>query len=164
MRKYVYILLIMDEKLVQSIKSQCEVARQNCANANLRRATRAVTQLYDQILAPCGLQITQFTLLVACAVRGSVPLTTLADALVMDRTTLARNLKPLERQGLIKISEGKDRRVRLVALKERGYVALTAALPLWQKAQTQVEEGFGRAHLKGFLQDLSAMVELARGS
>lgn len=157
-----YILLNMDEKLVQSVKSQCGVVSQSCANAGLRRATRAVTQLYDHILAPSGLLTTQVTLLVTCAMTGSVPLTTLADTLVMDRTTLARNLKPLEKQGLIKISEGKDRRVRMVALKQRGYAALAAALPLWKKAQTQIEEGFGVTHLKGLLQDLSAVVKIAR--
>lgn len=159
---YVYILLIMDEELVQSVKSKCEQVSKSCANAGIRQAARAITQLYDQILAPCDLQVTQFTLLVSCAVTGSVAITTLADALVMDRTTLARNLKPLETKGMIKVTAGKDRRVRIVTLLEKGYTALTMALPLWQQAQTKVEENFGKVQLKGLLQDLSAMVKVAR--
>jgi DNA-binding MarR family transcriptional regulator len=154
----------MDEKLVQSIKSQSEIVNASCADANLRRATRAVTQLYDQILAPTGLQTTQFTLLVACAVAGSVPITTLADALVMDRTTVARNLQPLEARGLVRVAAGKDRRVRMVMLKDKGYATLEKALPLWQEAQTQVIEGFGEKRLNNLLHDLSAIVKLARES
>jgi DNA-binding MarR family transcriptional regulator len=88
--------------------------------------------MYDQFLAPSGLQITQFTLLVSCAVAGPVPITNLAEVLVMDRTTLARNLKPLEKRGMVKISEGEDRRVRLVELTEKGWV-LMKALPCGER-------------------------------
>lgn len=120
--------------------------------------------MYDQLLSSAGLQATQFTLLVACGVAGSAPITTLAESLVMDRTTLARNLKPLETRGLVKIIVGNDRRVRMVALSEKGYSLLAKALPLWKEAQTQIEKGFGQKRLNGLLQDLSAMVELVRAS
>src|SRR5574341_288585 len=118
----------MDKKLIQSLRAQCNTVNTTCANANLRRATRAVTQMYDQLLSSTGLQATQFTLLVACGVAGSAPITTLAEALVMDRTTLARNLKPLETRGLVKILVGNDRRVRMVAVSEKGYLLLAKAL------------------------------------
>src|SRR5512143_712387 len=98
----------MDEQLIQDIKSQSQIVDVNCADANLRRATRAVTRLYDQILAPSGLLTTQFTLLVACAVAGPAPISNLADALAMDRTTLARNLKLVERRGYVQVVPGED--------------------------------------------------------
>lgn len=157
-----YILVIVNEETLKSLRLQCEVVDKTCANANLRRAARSSTQMYDQFLVPSGLQITQFTLLVSCAIAGPVPITNLADVLVMDRTTLARNLKPLEKRGLVKISEGKDRRVRLVELREKGYDVLMKALPLWRNAQLQIEKGFGKARLTGLLQDLGAMAKLTR--
>ncbi|HEY9847811.1 MAG TPA: MarR family transcriptional regulator, partial [Candidatus Caenarcaniphilales bacterium] len=102
-------------------KHQSELAKyaqisQVCACFNLRKASRAVTQLYDKVLQPSGLLATQFTLLSAIALTGSVTITRLAQELVMDRTTLARNLKPLERQGLIQIKPGQDQRTRIVTL------------------------------------------------
>jgi DNA-binding MarR family transcriptional regulator len=154
----------MDDQMVTSIKLQCQIVNKSCANANLRRATRALTRLYDQILAPSGLLTTQFTLLVACAVAGPAPISTLADALAMDRTTLARNLKLLERHNLVILIPGEDRRERIVMLSEKSYPALSKALPLWQEAQTQVIESFGQDRLDDLLKDLSAMVDLTRES
>lgn len=154
----------MNEQLIQSIKSQSQIVNASCADANLRRATRAVTRLYDQILTPSGLLTTQFTLLVACAVAGPVPISTLADALAMDRTTLARNLKLVERRGLVKVVPGEDRRERIVVLIDKGYSALSKALPLWQEAQSQIIERFGQSRLNNLLQDLSAMVALTHES
>lgn len=150
----------MNGRLDESYVAQCAIVHASCANARLRQATRAVTQLYARSLAPSGLEPTQFTLLVACAVAGSLPITTLAKALVMDRTTLARNLKPLEKRGLVKVVAGEDRRVRVVMLSEKGYSTLSIALPLWQEAQSQIAAGFGQKRLDNLLQDLSAMVEL----
>jgi DNA-binding MarR family transcriptional regulator len=154
----------MDKQLIPSIKAQCQIVNVSCADANLRRATRAVTRLYDQVLGPSGLLTTQFTLLVACAVSGPAPISTLADALAMDRTTLARNLKLVERSGLVKIVPGEDRRERIVILSDKGYSALTKALPLWQEAQTQIIEGFGQDRLNNLLHDLSALVALTHES
>jgi DNA-binding transcriptional ArsR family regulator len=92
----------------------------HCACFNLRRAARAVTQLYDHTLAPSGLRATQVTLLVALAKAGPVPFTRLASALGMDRTTLTRNLAPLERDGFVTQSPGADRRVKLVRITDAG--------------------------------------------
>ena len=152
----------MDRELLQSIRDRSSVVDATCANANLRRATRAVTQMYDGYLAPSGLQATQFMLLSACAKAGPVTLSALAEALVMDRTTLTRNLRPLQARGLVKVAPGDDRRVRMVTLSEKGYSALARALPLWQEAQTEILKGFGQRRLTGLLQDLSALVQLAR--
>ena len=114
-----------------------------CACRNLRRTTRAVTQLYDETLRPSGLRITQFTLLVAVGLSEPVPITRLADALSLDRTTLARDLKPLTKQGLVKITAGADRRMRKVRLTRQGREAIGRAYPLWRQAQARILEGSG---------------------
>jgi DNA-binding MarR family transcriptional regulator len=129
---------------------------------SLRRAARVVTQYYAKVLGPSGLEPTQFTLLVACARAGPVPVTVLAEAIAMDRTTLARNLKPLVRRGLAIVSEGADRRVRRVELSKDGRTALSAALPLWRKAQSGMAEILGQARLDGLLNGLGAVVSLRR--
>jgi DNA-binding MarR family transcriptional regulator len=137
--------------------AQCKT----CACANLRGAARAVTRLYDDILRPSGLQATQFTLLVTIALAGTAPITQLAKVLVMDRTTLTRNLKPLEKQGLVQVAPGEDQRMRLVTLTEPGQQALTKALPLWEKAQVQAVKVLGAERFRALLTDLSAIASLA---
>ena len=96
-----------------------EVARA-CACANLRKAARAVTQLYDAALAPSGLKATQFTLLVTSRLSGEATINGLAERMAMDRTTLSRNLKPLVRDGLLEVSPGGDGRTRLVRISLEG--------------------------------------------
>ena len=144
------------------IEKQSAVAATQCAGNALRRASRAITQLYAKILAPSGLQPTQFSLLVACAVAGEAPMATLADALSMDRTTLTRNLRPLERRGLVKVAEGEDRRVRMVTLTSQGRSALADALPLWNRAQARVARAFGEQRLSRALREVAALETLAR--
>ena len=137
--------------------AQCKT----CACANLRGAARAVTRLYDDILRPSGLQATQFTLLATIALAGPAPITQLAEGLVMDRTTLTRNLKPLEKQGLIQVAAGEDQRIRLVSLTEPGQQTLAKALPLWEQAQAQAVNTLGAERFKVLLSDLSAITLLA---
>jgi len=81
---------------------------------------------------------------------------------VMDRTTLARDLRPLERQGLVSIESGEDRRERKVNLTTRGMQVMSRALPLWEKAQAQVAKGLGQERLQRLLGDLTAVVALTR--
>src|SRR5262245_62545699 len=153
-----------------TLAAHCVAVAATCAAAGLRRADRAVTQLYARALAPSGLQPTQFTLLTACEVAGDIPITALAETLVMDRTTLARNLKPLEREGLVRVAVGdeqggrSDRRVRVVQLTEQGREALRQALPLWEEAQARVVGGLGQDRLGYLLQEIAALEMLARKS
>jgi DNA-binding MarR family transcriptional regulator len=135
-----------------------------CACRNLRRAARAVTQLYDEILRPSGLRITQFTLLVAVAVGEPVSITRLADALDLDRTTLARDLKPLTEQGLVQIAVGEDRRQRVVRLTRQGRRAIGRAYPLWQRAQAHLVEGSGPGRWQTVASGLREVVALAHTS
>jgi len=133
-----------------------------CACANLRKAARAVTQLFDQEFQPSGLRITQFSILALVHSAGSETITRLAEKLVMDRTTLTRDLKPIEREGLIKIALGADRRTRVITLTRRGSETLVKALPLWKKAQARVVDGLGESRLRSLLGDLLDTVEVTK--
>jgi DNA-binding MarR family transcriptional regulator len=131
-----------------------------CACRNLRRTARAVTQLYDETLRPSGLRITQFTLLVAVAIGEPVPITRLADALDLDRTTLARDLKPLTDRGLLETTTGEDRRTRMVRLTRQGREAIARAYPLWQQAQARIVERSGADRwqaVAGGLEEVAAL-------
>jgi DNA-binding MarR family transcriptional regulator len=143
-------------------KPKCFEMGQRCACANLRKAARVVTQLYDEIIRPSGLRGTQFGLLMATRALGPVTVTKLADKAMMDRTTLARNLKLLEKKGLIRIEAGEDQRMREVTLTKQGLGALTKALPFWEKAQAHMVKGLGEERLNNVLENLEAMVSLVR--
>ena len=126
-----------------------------CPAFNIRAASRVITQLFDEILKPSGLQITQFAVLVGVVSLGSPTINQLAKGLVMDRTTLTRNLKPLENQGLIKILSGDDKRTHTVDITTKGKFTLKKTLPYWEKARATVAKEFGQKHLDGLLKDLS---------
>ncbi len=112
--------------------------REHCVCTKLRQATRAITQHYDDAMADAGMRSTQFTVLAALAQAPRVPLSKLADVLVMDRTTLTRNLAPLVRDGLVEEHSAEDRRVRSFALSAHGKKVLEKAMPGWKKAQARV--------------------------
>jgi DNA-binding MarR family transcriptional regulator len=141
--------------------TKCQQVARQCACFNLRKATRAVTQLYDEVLRETGIRVTQLTLLVAAYLSGEMPISQMAEVLVMDRTTLTRNLRPLEGQGLIAIRSGADRREKLVTLTTRGRAMVSKALPLWEQAQHQIIEGLGQGRFDSMLKDLSKAVSLA---
>ena len=133
-----------------------------CAAGNLRRATRALTQLYDDALRPSGLRVTQFSLLVNLARLGPQTMNELADKLAMDRTTLTRNLAPLEREGWVESVTGEDQRTRLVAMTKQGEKVLSKAIPLWAQAQARMVKGIGQERLRNLIKDLTEMTELAQ--
>ena len=93
-----------------------------------------------------------------------ITLTRLANATVTDRTTLTRNLRLLEEQGLIRIDAGDDRRERQISITREGAEALKAAYPLWQKAQAQVSKRMGSEHLKAMQDQLAVATALSRKS
>ncbi len=134
---------------------------ENCTCFNLRKAARAITQAYDSALQPSGIRATQFTLLAVIKAVGPLALSHLAKTLVMDRTTLTRNLRPLEKQDLIRVEPGEDRRVRIVVLTDKGARALTRALPLWRRAQGRIVDDLGRESWAGLLGNLRATVSAA---
>ncbi len=133
-----------------------------CTCTNLRQAARMMTQAYDAALQPSGLKATQFTLLATLDGLGEAPLTQLADALVMDRTTLTRNLKPLVRRGLIRIAHAEDQRIRNISLTKAGRRAFEDARPHWAQAQSRIVKSLGQERWSGFLGDLAATVAVVR--
>ncbi|MCU0896559.1 MAG: MarR family winged helix-turn-helix transcriptional regulator [Burkholderiales bacterium] len=124
-----------------------------CTCFKLRRLTRRVTQHYDRELAPAGLRVTQFSLLSALAAREAVPMAELADMLDLDRTTLTRNVAPLEARGLVEIGPGSDARSRTARITPTGRAAREAALPHWRRAQSTVTGLVGSERL-ALLHDL----------
>lgn len=147
---------------MHSETSKCREVARSCAVLNLRRAARAVTSRYEAVLRPVGLKATQFSLLVAISLRGPVTISHLAEIMVMDRTTLPRNLKPLEKAGLVNVAAGEDRRTRAVTLTNEGRKMLERALPLWEEAQSVLVKGLGEARFDGLLDDLRETVAVAR--
>ncbi len=133
----------------------------NCTCFNLRKAARAVTQTYDKAMKPSGLRATQFSLLTMVSKLGPVGIKDLAKALVIERTTLGRNLKVLSDRGLLEIGEGDDRRYRPITITARGQEALDLALPLWKQAQIRMANGLGHDRWAGFLSDLNEAVRVA---
>ena len=126
-----------------------------CACGRLRRAARALTQLYDDAMAPSGLRITQFSLLRTIARDGKARISELAEALLLDRTALSRNLDPLIARGLLSVAPGRDARTREIALTSAGLSALKAATPYWKRAQAQVGKRLGSSKLETLIETLT---------
>jgi DNA-binding MarR family transcriptional regulator len=126
--------------------SELEKILSPCHCAVLRKASRHVSQAYDLALAPMGMKTTQFSLLAALHRGGKEPLTIseLARVMVMDRSTLGHNLRPLERNGLITIETGEDdARRRTIRLTSKGHAKLKKTAVLWKKMQARFESAFG---------------------
>jgi DNA-binding MarR family transcriptional regulator len=114
----------------------------NCLAA--RQAARHITQFYDHFLASSGLRTTQFSILAKLRRLGSMTINTLAAEMVMDRTTLGRNILPLERDGLIAIEQGsRDRRSKELRVTAAGEARFQAGMKGWVQAQRQFEKAFG---------------------
>jgi DNA-binding MarR family transcriptional regulator len=131
-----------------------------CTCSRLRRAARAVTQLYDDALEPVGLRVTQFSLLRTLQRHGTLTIGELATRNLLDRTALSRNLDPLAERKLLAIVPGRDARKREVTLTRQGIAALAAAAPLWERAQREVTRRVGRERLDGLydvLRDMEAL-------
>jgi DNA-binding MarR family transcriptional regulator len=132
-----------------------------CNVTALRKATRCVSQLYDAMLAPTGLRSTQRAVLVNIARLGSPTMSELAAALVLDRSALNHNLKPLERDGLLRVVvDRNDRRSRRIQLSKQGEAKLKQSAQAWKRAQQHFEAAFGAkesASLRATLQLIASM-------
>src|SRR5947208_15779366 len=114
-----------------------------CVCSTLRMVSRAVTQLYDDVLRPSGLRVTQFSILAAIARMGEANLKVLEDTLAIDQTTLTRSLNLLERDGVIERDSHPDGRIKAMRLTSKGRRALGVARPLWAQAQDKVLRELG---------------------
>jgi DNA-binding MarR family transcriptional regulator len=137
-----------------------ELLQCNCSA--LRGATRALTQAYDEVLRPSGLRMTQFSILARAAAVGELTLSELAEMLAMDRTTLGRNLQPLERDDLVQIKVGVDRRERLISLTPTGKKTLARAKPLWDQSHRRFEEKMGKREAKALRDMMKSVVSVGR--
>jgi DNA-binding MarR family transcriptional regulator len=119
---------------------------EDCNCYAVRAAARHVTQYYDQFLAPARLRTTQFSILAKLKLSGPLTISELADAMAMDRTTLGRNIRPLQRDRLMKIeSAASDRRMKVLRVTKAGEKRFEAARREWSVAQVRFEKVFGAA-------------------
>jgi DNA-binding MarR family transcriptional regulator len=144
-------------------RQRCLTVASECTAHGLRKAARALSRLYDQAMAPAGLRGTQFDLLVALSLAREAPVAKVAEELGLDRTTLTRNLGPLERDGLVESVPGDDRRVRRLRLTERGHDVLADALPRWERAQRQVVAALGKTRWRELMDGVRAAASLPEG-
>jgi DNA-binding MarR family transcriptional regulator len=110
-----------------------------CYCTHARRAAGQLTAFYDEALAPAGLRVTQFSLMRAVMRLEQPTISGLAQATGLDRSTLGRNLRVLQRQGLLRLGSGTDERTRVVSLSEAGEAVIDAAMPHWRRAQERIE-------------------------
>jgi len=134
------------------------ISYDECNCFALRQAARHVTQIYERHLGQVGLTAAQFTILAKLARKPNLTMLELADSMVMERTTLVRALKPLQRDGLILAEPSEhDGRTLLFSLSERGEQTFDQAALAWRAAQDEFEEKFGRARAKALRAELFGM-------
>jgi len=148
-------------KSVKSIKQRLPEGVCNCLA--VRQAARNLTAIYDHALDPIDLRVTQFSVLYKLESRGKIRISELADILVMDRTTLTRNLRPLARGGLIAYLQRRDRREHWVTLTPAGRQKFKTALRYWGRAQDEFESAFGRRNASRLRRTLRSVAGTLRG-
>ena len=129
-----------------------------CNNLALRQAARHVSQIYDRYMADVGLRGTQYSILSKLDRLGPLPIGRLADTLVIERTALGRAIGPLERDGLIKVGAGPDKRTRSVALTAAGEAKFKAAQAQWRRAQKEFETAFGAGNAEALRATLRRVI------
>ncbi|MET1414512.1 MarR family winged helix-turn-helix transcriptional regulator [Roseibium sp. HPY-6] len=130
-----------------------------CVLNNARKAARAVSRHYDRLARPIGMTAGQFSVLVAIRQARNASTSELAGRLSMDRTTLVRNIALVERKGLVVSAQARDARSKRYALTGEGEALLEKALPLWRKAQNDVETHLGSEE---FLKTINALQRLSK--
>jgi DNA-binding MarR family transcriptional regulator len=134
----------MPKTVRSAVEPRLAQVENNCNCTALRKASRRVSQLYDEALASCGLRVTQLAILNQILRMGTPAMGELARALVMDRGALAHNAKPLERDGLVEtVADSADRRNRLIALTRAGRRKIVECERSWARAQDRFEASFG---------------------
>ena len=146
----------MNEGAFQMVKPMDTI---NCTCFNIRKAARAVTQLFDEAFKPSGLNATQFTLLAAISATEPITITKLSQVLVMDRTTLTRNLNPLQKNGWVEVTPGEDKRTKTVSLTRSGKPVLSKAMVAWKAMQNHVVKTLGKGSWEELLENLSHTIK-----
>lgn len=147
--------------MTKDLERTLEDVGRACFCLQARMTARAITRRYNAVLAPLGLEVTEFSLLGAIAHGGAASIAQVADRLAFERTTLVRNLKRLAARGLIAPASGRGRAVRY-ALTKQGSALLHKALPLWRKAQKGVERRLAASDAQRVLAALASLRSAAR--
>ncbi|HEV2733086.1 MAG TPA: MarR family winged helix-turn-helix transcriptional regulator [Terriglobales bacterium] len=135
-----------------------------CMCASTRRASRALTQMYDDSLRPLGLHATQFSILQALELAGEVSQNQLSNLLFIDSTTLTRNLRILRKKGWIAVRAGADRRERWLRLAPLGWRQLQRATPVWEGVQRELRHKLGDVRWRDLQKLSSAIVDIVANS
>ncbi len=133
-----------------------------CTSLNLRKAARAASQFLESYLAPLGLHTGQFGILSHISKAGSTTMTHLAESLAVDRTTLTRNLQLMQRDGLVEVAPGQDKRIREITLTRFGQEKLAQAVPLWREAEAALCERLGADRQQMLLSHAAALIALTQ--
>ena len=153
---------ILKNKLDTLNSVKCAEIGKACVCGNLRKASRMISQIYDEFLKPSGLKATQTALLMTVKSFGGATVSKLAKSTITDRTTVTRNLKLLEKKGLVKTEPGEDQREKVVTITDKGIDALLCAYPFWEEAQHHVAEIIGEDKSANIVKELSGMVSMLR--
>jgi DNA-binding MarR family transcriptional regulator len=135
-----------------------------CICATARMAARSLTRVYDRALEPAGIRTSQFSILARLLEEGPLSVSHLARRLAMDRTTLARDLRPLERRGLVSVTVGADRRVRMAELTAAGDRLVDEVRPLWKQVQRDVRSQLGTDRVTRLMDELRAATAISPAS
>jgi DNA-binding MarR family transcriptional regulator len=141
-----------------------EIARLPCACATTRRASRAITQLYDRCLRPHGIEAPQYAILTLIDALGESNQVAIGDHFGFDKTTLSRNLKLLHQRRWVAVSAGADRRERRLKLTRAGRARLAAARPAWRSAQAAMEKALGSEQWRAVFATLDAVTAAAQSA
>ena len=133
----------------------------HCVCAHVRKASRALTVFYDRFIAPSGIRVTQLSLLMNIRRLEYATITRLSETMLMDKTTLTRNVRVLEKKGLIRIQAGEDQRVKRIEPTDVGIEVMTKARALWFEAQKDIVEKMGKSRMDRMIEDLTALAEIA---
>jgi len=140
----------------------CGSALSACASFGIRKVMRLVTQNYDEALQPTGLRSTQLSILLGVSATGTSTIANMARQLVMDPSTLNRNLRPLIEKGLIESKLSPDGRRRFLSLSEQGHQAVREALPYWKKAQQSFVDRLGEDRWNELSHTLETILQVSR--
>ena len=149
-QEYVYTYYMeTSDALVSKLAAQ---ALQVCLCFHARKSSRAISQLFDQILSPTGLKATQISLLMVVAAKGPVRIGDLASSLVTDSTSVSRTIRPLVAKNLLRVGrDPSDGRIRMIHLTSEGQQLLETALPLWRDAQRKSVNKLGNSLVQALL-------------
>lgn len=134
---------------------------QICVCANLRKKTRLVTQFYDKLLQPTGLKVTQYSMLANIDLQQAVSISRLGEILLLDQTTITRNINLLKRNGYVDLTrDPQDARAKVITLTDKGVEKLNEAAPIWQDVQERIINDIGLENYNDFYETLKTIQKI----